>query len=165
MVSRARQVPDPRPRGRAFRRCDHGWRRSLRASQPGGAKFPPPRCARRWRHAVAQDRRAGQSLLDGAPPTRPGNPGCGGPMIHVRVERRNEGQIGVLTLARPEKKNALDRAMADAIVAGLAEFKSDRTIRVVLLAADGADFCAGADLTALSAMIDQGPDAHAADAE
>jgi methylglutaconyl-CoA hydratase len=86
-------------------------------------------------------------------------------MIHVRVERRNEGQIGVLTLARPEKKNALDRAMADAIVAGLAEFKSDHTIRVVLLAADGADFCAGADLTALSAMIDQGPDAHAADAE
>lgn len=86
-------------------------------------------------------------------------------MINVRVERRNEGTIGVLTLARPEKKNALDRAMADAIVAGLNEFKADHTVRAVLLAADGADFCAGADLTALAAMIDQGPEAHAADAE
>ncbi len=86
-------------------------------------------------------------------------------MIHVRVERRNDGTIGVLTLARPEKKNALDRAMADALVAGLAEFKSDQTVRVVLLAADGADFCAGADLAALGAMIDLGPEAHVADAE
>jgi methylglutaconyl-CoA hydratase len=86
-------------------------------------------------------------------------------MMHVRVERRNDGTIGVLTLARPEKKNALDRAMADALVAGLAEFKSDARARAVLLDADGADFCAGADLTALGAMIDQGPEAHAADAE
>jgi methylglutaconyl-CoA hydratase len=86
-------------------------------------------------------------------------------MIQVRVERRNDGVLGVLTLARPEKKNALDRAMADALVAGLAEFKSDPAVRVVLLAADGADFCAGADLTALGAMIDKGPEAHVADAE
>lgn len=86
-------------------------------------------------------------------------------MIHVRVERQNDGSIGKLTLARPEKKNALDRAMADALVDGLVAFKSDPHVKVVLLAGDGADFCAGADLAALGAMIDQGPEAHAADAE
>jgi methylglutaconyl-CoA hydratase len=86
-------------------------------------------------------------------------------VTQVRVERRNDGVVGVLTMARPEKKNALDREMADALVAGLAQFKSDTTVRVVLLSGDGADFCAGADLNALAAMIDQGPEAHAADAE
>jgi methylglutaconyl-CoA hydratase len=86
-------------------------------------------------------------------------------MIHVRVERRNDGVIGVLTLARPEKKNALDRDMAEALVQGLLQFKTDPHCRVILLDADGPDFCAGADLNALGAMIDQGPDAHAADAE
>lgn len=86
-------------------------------------------------------------------------------MIQVRIERQHDGTIGVLTLARPEKKNALDRAMADALVNGLLEFKADPHVKAVLLAADGPDFCAGADLSALAAMIDQGPEAHAADAE
>ncbi len=44
---------------------DHRRRRSLRAPQPAGAQLPPARRARRRRDALAQDRRAGEGLLDG----------------------------------------------------------------------------------------------------
>ena len=62
--------------------------------------------------------------------------------------------IGRITLARPEKKNALDRAAADELLDAFAHYASDRSVHVVLLAADGPDFCAGADLAALAGLVD-----------
>ena len=62
--------------------------------------------------------------------------------------------IGRITLARPEKKNALDRVAADELLEALARYGMDPSVRVVLLAADGPDFCAGADLAALAALVD-----------
>ncbi len=73
--------------------------------------------------------------------------------------------IGRVTLARPEKKNALDRATADELSGALRQLGGDPAVRVILLAADGADFCAGADLAALEAMLDAAPDEHLRDAE
>lgn len=73
-------------------------------------------------------------------------------MIRVRVERT--GVIGRIVLARPEKKNALDLAAALELQAALASLAADDAIRVVLIGADGKDFCAGADLGALHAMLD-----------
>jgi methylglutaconyl-CoA hydratase len=81
----------------------------------------------------------------------------------VRVER--QGDVGKLILARPEKKNALDQQMADELHAALAALGRERDVRVVLLAADGDDFCAGADLEALEGMIGADTRTHAADAE
>jgi methylglutaconyl-CoA hydratase len=80
----------------------------------------------------------------------------------VRVEA--DGAIGRVTLARPEKKNALDQQMASELHTALRQLEADANVRVVLLAADGADFCAGADLEALSAMLDAGSEAHRRDA-
>ncbi len=51
-----------------------------------------------------------------------------------------------LTLARPEKKNALDLVTLDALAAALAEARDDATVRVVLLDAQGSVFCAGGDI-------------------
>jgi methylglutaconyl-CoA hydratase len=68
-------------------------------------------------------------------------------------------------LARAEKKNALDRAMADDLFAALAQFEADAAVRVIHLGADGDDFCAGADLEALERSIDAGSEAHRRDAE
>jgi methylglutaconyl-CoA hydratase len=82
----------------------------------------------------------------------------------TRVRVSVEGAIGRLTLARPEKKNALDRAMAEALLAGLETLGRDATVRVVVLDADGPDFCAGADLEALEQMIDAPPEVHRDDA-
>jgi len=70
-----------------------------------------------------------------------------------------------VVLARPEKKNALDRQAADDLFAALAQFEGDATIRAIHLSADGDDFCAGADLEALERTLDAGTDVHRQDAE
>jgi methylglutaconyl-CoA hydratase len=74
------------------------------------------------------------------------------------------GGIGHLTLARPEKKNALDRQMVDEIVQALESLANDGETRVVLLDAEGDDFCAGADLEALAALLDADREAQLDDA-
>jgi methylglutaconyl-CoA hydratase len=84
-------------------------------------------------------------------------------MMRIRVERT--GSTGRITLARPEKKNALDYAAARELREALREFAADAEVRVVLLAAEGADFCAGADLTALFALLDASASEQLKDAE
>ena len=70
-----------------------------------------------------------------------------------------------ITLARPEKKNALDLAAARELQESLRELAADASVRVVVLAADGEDFCAGADLGALNALLDADDAAQLEDAE
>lgn len=82
-----------------------------------------------------------------------------------RVRLLRDGAIGRVIMTRPEKKNALDRRMADELFAALAQFESDPACRVIHLGAEGDDFCAGADLEALERSIDAGADDHRADAE
>ena len=64
-----------------------------------------------------------------------------------------DGAIGRITLARPEKKNALDRVTADELAEALFAL-SESPVRVVAIDGDGPDFCAGADLSALEDMLD-----------
>jgi methylglutaconyl-CoA hydratase len=84
-------------------------------------------------------------------------------MSRVRLEVT--GAVGRITLARPEKRNALDQEAALELHAALERCEQDAAVRVVLLAAEGSDFCAGADLEALERMLEAGPDAHRRDAE
>lgn len=83
-------------------------------------------------------------------------------MTRVRVSR-SEG-VGRVTLARPEKKNALDRQMADEIVQALEALVGDPETRVVVIDAEGDDFCAGADLDALESLIGADREAQLEDA-
>ena len=55
---------------------------------------------------------------------------------------------GVLTLRlnRPTKKNALTKTMYSALTEGLARASADEAIRVVVISAEGNDFCAGNDI-------------------
>ena len=55
--------------------------------------------------------------------------------------------ILTITLNRPEKKNALNNVMINELNYALAYAKQERSIRVVVIAAEGDIFCAGADLT------------------
>ena len=55
--------------------------------------------------------------------------------------------ILTITLNRPEKKNALNNVMINELNYALAYAKQERSIRVVVIAAKGDIFCAGADLT------------------
>ncbi|MFC6489858.1 crotonase/enoyl-CoA hydratase family protein [Nitratireductor sp. GCM10026969] len=73
---------------------------------------------------------------------------------HIRVERQDAVQI--LRLERPEKKNAIDRAMYAAMAAALAGGDADEAVRChVLLGVPGA-FSAGNDLTDFLAVADGG---------
>jgi methylglutaconyl-CoA hydratase len=82
-----------------------------------------------------------------------------------RIRLLRDGAVGRIILARPEKKNALDRQMADELFAALSQFETDPACRVIHLGAEGDDFCAGADLDALHSSLDAGADVHRADAE
>lgn len=63
----------------------------------------------------------------------------------VKVERPLDG-VGVLTMNRPEKRNALNPALMDALAAGLVELDEDPEIRVVVVTGSGIAFSAGHDL-------------------
>jgi enoyl-CoA hydratase/carnithine racemase len=67
---------------------------------------------------------------------------------------RVESAPGLLaiTLARPEKKNALTGAMYEALLQAFEHASLEASIRVVLLEAEGADFCAGNDIADFLAM-------------
>lgn len=81
----------------------------------------------------------------------------------VRVERRDA--VGRLTISRPDKRNALDRQTAEELFLGLSALESDPEVRVILVRGEGKDFCAGADLEALAAMLDAPGEVHREDAE
>ncbi len=59
-----------------------------------------------------------------------------------------------LHLNRPEKRNALNRETVARLRAELAAARENPEARVVLLTAEGADFCAGADLAELQRIRD-----------
>lgn len=67
----------------------------------------------------------------------------------VVVERRDH--VLVMTLDRPEVRNAVDQATSDAMAAALDEFDADRDLRVGIVTGAGGCFSAGMDLKALSA--------------
>ncbi|HJQ12298.1 MAG TPA: enoyl-CoA hydratase/isomerase family protein [Gemmatimonadaceae bacterium] len=83
-------------------------------------------------------------------------------MNNVRVT--TEGPIGRITLARPEKKNALDRTTADELAQALF-YLNNASANVIAIDAEGSDFCAGADLAALEDMLDATRQAHLDDAQ
>jgi enoyl-CoA hydratase len=66
----------------------------------------------------------------------------------VIVERL--GAVTVITLDRPQVRNAVDRATADALTGALRDFEEDPDARVAVLTGSGGTFCAGADLLAVA---------------
>ena len=67
----------------------------------------------------------------------------------VLVER--DGPVTVVTIDRPERRNAVDQPTADALAAAFRAFDADDDAAVAVLTGAGGTFCAGADLQALAA--------------
>jgi enoyl-CoA hydratase len=67
----------------------------------------------------------------------------------VTVERH--GPVTVVTLDRPEKRNAVDTAHARALLEAFTAFDADDEAAVAVLHGAGGTFCAGADLGAVAA--------------
>ena len=58
--------------------------------------------------------------------------------------------VGVLTLNRPESKNAVDLATTEALAAAVDEFEARSDVAVLVLTGAGGTFCAGMDLKAFA---------------
>lgn len=68
------------------------------------------------------------------------------------VTFEQDGAIGIVTLRRPEKFNALDIPMLRALEAALDEAERAEGVRAVLIRGEGKGFCAGGDVEAWGAM-------------
>lgn len=64
--------------------------------------------------------------------------------------------VCTITLNRPDKRNALNRAMMDRLRAEFARVASDSNVRVVVLRGNGPAFCAGLDLSEMAAQREAG---------
>jgi methylglutaconyl-CoA hydratase len=75
-----------------------------------------------------------------------------------------EGAVALVTLNRPEKRNALDDATVAALKDALRAADADDSVRVVVITGAGADFCSGADLSALQKISEASIDENLEDA-
>jgi enoyl-CoA hydratase len=69
----------------------------------------------------------------------------------MTVRITQDGLTTVVTIDRPEVRNAVDRATADALADAFRAFEEDPESRVAVLTGAGGTFCAGADLRAIAA--------------
>jgi methylglutaconyl-CoA hydratase len=75
------------------------------------------------------------------------------------------GGISVLTLNRPEKRNALNDELIEALKDALTEADQDENLRAVVIRGSGKDFCSGADLAALRKIADSSHEENLDDAK
>lgn len=78
-------------------------------------------------------------------------------MSLIRVESDARG-VATLTLARAEKHNALSAGMMTELEQAARDLATDRSVRVVVLAAEGKTFCAGGDLAWMREQFDMDPE-------
>jgi enoyl-CoA hydratase len=74
------------------------------------------------------------------------------PGLSVRSER--SGPVTTVILDRPEARNAVDRATADALADAFRAFDADDDAAVAVLWGSGGTFCAGADLKAMDNRVE-----------
>src|SRR4051794_6231770 len=92
----------------------------------------------------------GDPASSGAPKGRRGfgieHPGAKLPGMPVYVERRADG-VELLTLSRPEKRNALSIELREQLADMLADRSANRDVRCLVLTGAGSAFCSGMDVT------------------
>jgi enoyl-CoA hydratase/carnithine racemase len=72
-------------------------------------------------------------------------------VVAQRVRVEVSDHVATVTLSRPEKHNALDGAMFEAIVAAAEQVAATSSVRAVVLRGEGPSFCSGLDLGSLMA--------------
>ena len=76
-----------------------------------------------------------------------------------------DGHVATVTLNRPEVRNAFNDEMIGELTVVFEQLGADDKVRVIVLAAAGKAFCAGADLNWMRAMADYDYDENLADAD
>src|SRR5271155_1602850 len=75
-------------------------------------------------------------------------------MVGIRIEDR----ITIVTIQRPESRNAIDLDTAEDLAAAFRQFDVDPNSDVAILTGAGGNFCAGADLKKFSNRLSEGGD-------
>src|SRR5438067_1150742 len=73
-------------------------------------------------------------------------------MTEERVRVELSDHVATVTLTRPDKHNALDPAMFEAIVLAAEQLAAEPGVRAVVLRGEGPSFCSGIDLGSLMAV-------------
>lgn len=68
----------------------------------------------------------------------------------MSVRYETEGPLAIVTIDRPEVRNAVDRATAAELAEAFRRFETDDELAVAILTGAGGHFCAGADLKAVA---------------
>ncbi|HKC63900.1 MAG TPA: enoyl-CoA hydratase-related protein [Pyrinomonadaceae bacterium] len=76
-----------------------------------------------------------------------------------------EGSVALVTLNRPEKRNALNDELVGNLKESLRKADSDKDVRVVVITGAGADFCSGADLASLQKISEASVEENLKDAQ
>ncbi len=71
-------------------------------------------------------------------------------MSQATISVSDAGSVRTVTIERPERRNAVDRATAAALADAFREFDADPDLSVAVLTGAGGAFCAGADLQAVA---------------
>lgn len=71
-------------------------------------------------------------------------------MTQQQVQMHRQGPVAVITINRPERRNAVDRSTAEALHEAFLAFEADSGAAVAVLTGAGGSFCAGADLRAIA---------------
>ena len=74
-------------------------------------------------------------------------------MDYEQITYRVANFVATITLNRPDKLNAWTQKMDEEVTAALRAASSDELVRVIILTGAGKGFCAGADMSLLSAVI------------
>jgi enoyl-CoA hydratase/carnithine racemase len=70
----------------------------------------------------------------------------------VRIEREGDAPVARVVMNRTEARNALSDAMLGELVRAFGDLATEDAVRAVILAGDGPDLCAGADLADVRVM-------------
>jgi enoyl-CoA hydratase len=73
------------------------------------------------------------------------------------VDVVDDGPVRIVTIDRPERRNAVDGATARALLQAFEVFDTDETAHVAVLTGSGGYFCAGADLKSIAGGGEQRP--------
>ncbi|MEZ0148079.1 MAG: enoyl-CoA hydratase/isomerase family protein [Candidatus Reddybacter sp.] len=77
------------------------------------------------------------------------------------IEISQQGAVGIITLNRPEQFNCLSMELHEALFEAMDQFEIDSSVRTVLIAANGKNFCTGADLEEVSGFRESDDDIRA----
>jgi methylglutaconyl-CoA hydratase len=82
---------------------------------------------------------------------------------YTTIKVETDGALALITLNRPDKRNAISATMIAELLAALDDVESGSE-RVAIITGSGKAFCAGMDLDALKSLATQSPEQNLADA-